>query len=133
MKKLFVKYLFLSIILLSGYAHLIGANTHVGNNDNLFKTVNTSCVAHGKNDTYIAKSTLSHFEKLNCEIEITDSEDDEVTSLKKSFKASPYFAKSTATPQSDYIIDHIQQASFIKKFSHLISCKRYILLRVIRI
>ncbi|GGF65087.1 hypothetical protein [Wenyingzhuangia marina] len=133
MKKLLIKFLLLSIVLLSGYGQLYGYITEVNTPNNFIQAENTSANVYGNHQTYVAKSTLAHFEKFNCEIEITDSEDDEITSLKKNFTASPYFANKNSIPTSDYIIHYIQQASFFKKLSHLISCKRYILLRVIRI
>lgn len=137
MKKLFIKYLLLSIVLLSGFSQLItyksGANADINNSNDDF--IQTEHVSYNTSDvkTYITKSGLFHFEKINCEIEITDSEDDEISSLKKTSSTSSYFEKKNAISTCDFIIDYIQQASFIKKFSHLISCKRYILLRVIRI
>ncbi|MDO3694142.1 hypothetical protein QVZ41_04650 [Wenyingzhuangia sp. chi5] len=137
MKKLFVKFLLLSVVLLSGYsqlyAHITGSTNAVNTQNNFVQAENNNAYVYGKHGTYVAKSSLVHFEKFNCEIEITDSEDDEVTSLKKNFTASPFFAQKNSIPTSDFIIHHIQQASFFRKLSHLISCKRYILLRVIRI
>lgn len=137
MKKLFIKFLLLSVVLLSGYGQLYGyiadADIAVNTPNSFIQVENTSANVYGNHQTYISKSSLTHFQKLNCEIEITDSEDDETSSLKKNFTASPYFANKNSIPTSDYIIHYIQQASFYKKLSHLISCKRYILLRVIRI